>query len=145
LSGIALPSWYPHYVRHKGHPKTSDFSKGAVVNVKRVVFNLFGVWDCTQASWVLDRHISMFSIWIRIIKLIIGMRLLSAAQLMIFPKTNKMVERYLNTNEIALEEAKELNEHTNKSIKFWLKMWQEWALAREYDVDIENYPILSCY
>ena len=72
------------------------------------------------------------------------MRLLSAAQLMIFPKTNKMVERYLNTNEIALEEAKELNEHTNKSIKFWLKMWQEWALAREYDVDIENYPILSC-
>ena len=87
----------------------------------------------------------MFSIWIRIIKLIIGMRLLSAAQLMIFPKTNKMVERYLNTNEIALEEAKELNEHTNKSIKFWLKMWQEWALAREYDVDIENYPILSCY
>jgi hypothetical protein len=34
-----------------------------------------------------------------------------------FPKTNK---RYLNTNEIALEElkAKELNENTNKSTKF---------------------------
>ena len=54
-----------------------------------------------------------------------------------------MAERYLNTNEIALEElkAKELNENTNKSTKFWLKVWQDWALAREYDVDIENYPI----
>jgi hypothetical protein len=51
-----------------------------------------------------------------------------------------MAERYLNTNEIALEElkAKELNENTNKSSKFWLKVWQDWALAREYDVDIEN-------
>ena len=51
-----------------------------------------------------------------------------------------MAERYLNTNEIALEElkAKELNENTNKSTKFWLKVWQDWALAREYDVDIEN-------
>jgi hypothetical protein len=54
-----------------------------------------------------------------------------------------MVERYLNTNEIALK-AKELNEHTNKSTKFWLKVWQDWALVREYDVDIENYPMLSC-
>jgi hypothetical protein len=25
-----------------------------------------------------------------------------------------------------------------------LKVWQDWALAREYDADIENYPILSC-
>jgi hypothetical protein len=24
-----------------------------------------------------------------------------------------------------------------------LKAWQDWALALEYDVDIENYPILS--
>jgi hypothetical protein len=41
--------------------------------------------------------------------------------------------------------AKELNENTNKSTKFWLKVWQDWALAREYDVDIaEKYPILSC-
>jgi hypothetical protein len=57
-----------------------------------------------------------------------------------------MAERYLNTSEIALEElkAKELNENTNKSTKFWLKVWQEWDLAREYGVDIENYPILSC-
>ena len=57
-----------------------------------------------------------------------------------------MGERYLNTNEIALEElkAKELNENTNKSSKFWLKVWRDWALAREHDVDIENYPILSC-
>ena len=57
-----------------------------------------------------------------------------------------MGERYLNTNEIALEElkAKELNENTNKSSKFWLKVWRDWALAREHDVDIENDPILSC-
>jgi hypothetical protein len=57
-----------------------------------------------------------------------------------------MAERYLNTNEIALEElkAKGLNNNTNKSTKFWLKVWQDWALLREYDVDIENYPILSC-
>ena len=57
-----------------------------------------------------------------------------------------MAERYLNTNEIALEElkAKELNENTNKSTKFWLKSGRTWTLAREYDVDIEYYPILSC-
>ena len=35
--------------------------------------------------------------------------------------------------------TKELNENTNKSTKFWLKVWQDWALAREYDVDIEKY------
>jgi predicted transcriptional regulator YdeE len=35
--------------------------------------------------------------------------------------------------------AKELNENTNKITKFWLKVWQDWALAREYDVDIEKY------
>jgi hypothetical protein len=37
--------------------------------------------------------------------------------------------------------AKELNENTNKSTKFWLDwaVWQDWALAREYDVDIEKY------
>jgi hypothetical protein len=40
--------------------------------------------------------------------------------------------------------TKEQNENTNKSTKFWLKVWQDWALAREYDVDIEKYPILSC-
>jgi hypothetical protein len=39
--------------------------------------------------------------------------------------------------------TKELNENT-KSTKFWLKVWQGWALAREYNVDIEKYPILSC-
>jgi hypothetical protein len=26
-----------------------------------------------------------------------------------------------------------------KAPKFWLKVWQDWALAREYDVDIEKY------
>jgi hypothetical protein len=62
-----------------------------------------------------------------------------------------------NRTEIALEE---LDENTNKSTKFcfnkrtkwkydkstkfWLKVWQDWALAREYDVDIEKYPIFSC-
>jgi hypothetical protein len=40
--------------------------------------------------------------------------------------------------------AKELNENTNKSTTFWLKVWQDWALAKEYNVDIEKYPILSC-
>jgi hypothetical protein len=35
--------------------------------------------------------------------------------------------------------AKELNENTNKSTKFWLKIWQDLALEREYDVDIEKY------
>jgi hypothetical protein len=35
--------------------------------------------------------------------------------------------------------TKELNENTNKSTKYWLKIWQDWALAREYDVDIEKY------
>jgi hypothetical protein len=34
--------------------------------------------------------------------------------------------------------TKELNKNTNKSTKFWLKVWQDWALARsEYDVDGE--------
>jgi hypothetical protein len=69
----------------------------------------------------------------------------TAVQLMIFPKQNKMAERYFNKiqmwNEIALEE---LNENTKKSTKFWLIVWQDWVLAREYDVDIEKYPILSC-
>jgi hypothetical protein len=37
--------------------------------------------------------------------------------------------------------TKELTENTNKSTKFWLKVLQDWALAREYDVDIEKYPI----
>ena len=30
--------------------------------------------------------------------------------------------------------AKELNENTNKSTKFWLIVWQDWALETEYDV-----------
>jgi hypothetical protein len=61
-------------------------------------------------------------------------------------------------NEIVLEEldetqtkaptfallTKELNENTNKSTKFCLKVWQDWALAREYDIDIDKYRILSC-
>jgi hypothetical protein len=40
--------------------------------------------------------------------------------------------------------TKELNENTNKSTKFWLNVWQDWTLARECNVDIEKYPILSC-
>jgi hypothetical protein len=27
--------------------------------------------------------------------------------------------------------TKELNENTSKSTIFWLKVWQDWALARE--------------
>jgi hypothetical protein len=73
----------------------------------------------------------------------------TAVQLMIFPKQTMW-------NEIALEELDEntnkstkfffnkRNENTNKNTKFWLKVLQDWALAREYDVDIEKYPILSC-
>jgi hypothetical protein len=41
--------------------------------------------------------------------------------------------------------TKELNENTNKRSTFLLKVWQDWVLEREYDVDIEKYPIqLSC-
>jgi hypothetical protein len=42
--------------------------------------------------------------------------------------------------------TKELNENMNKSTKFWLKVWQDWALAREYKFIMmltEKYPILS--
>jgi hypothetical protein len=39
--------------------------------------------------------------------------------------------------------TKELNKNTNKSTKFWLIVCQDWALAREYDVDIQKYPNLS--
>ena len=28
--------------------------------------------------------------------------------------------------------TKEINENTDKSTKFWLKVWQNWGLAREY-------------
>jgi hypothetical protein len=28
--------------------------------------------------------------------------------------------------------TKEPNENTDKSTKFWLKVWQDWALARKY-------------
>jgi hypothetical protein len=41
--------------------------------------------------------------------------------------------------------TKELNENTNKSTKFWLKIWQDWALAREYDVDGEVSNFVICY
>jgi hypothetical protein len=40
--------------------------------------------------------------------------------------------------------TKELNENTNKSTKFCLKVCQDWALAREYDVDgeVSNFVML---
>ena len=58
------------------------------------------------------------------------------------PKKNFMKIRTKAPN-FAL--TKELNKNTNKlSAKFWLKVCQDWALAREYDVDIEKYQILSC-
>jgi hypothetical protein len=40
--------------------------------------------------------------------------------------------------------TKELNENTNKSTKCWLKVWQDWALAREYDVDGEVSNFVIC-
>ena len=66
----------------------------------------------------------------------------TAVQLMIFPKQTKMSEIYLNAKETTLEKlkAKALNENPNKSIKFWLKLCQDWVLAKEYDVDIKNHP-----
>ena len=43
-----------------------------------------------------------------------------------------MAERYLNTslniNDLEELKAKELNEITNKSTKFWLTFFQDWAL-----------------
>jgi hypothetical protein len=53
-----------------------------------------------------------------------------------------MAERYFkHKRELKLlgNSQEELDENTNKSTKFWLKVWQDWALAREYDVDIEKY------
>ena len=50
----------------------------------------------------------------------------------------------IRTKALNVALTKELNENKNKSTKFWLIVWQYWALAREYDVDIEKYPILSC-
>jgi hypothetical protein len=72
---------------------------------------------------------------------------------MIFPKQTKWRKGILNTNvkqmkirtkapNFAL--TKELNENTNKSTKFWLKVRQDWALAREYDVDEEVYNFVIC-
>ena len=53
-----------------------------------------------------------------------------------------MADWYLDTNSIDLEElkAKVNNENTNKRTKSWLKVWQDWALVRQYDSEIENYP-----
>ena len=67
----------------------------------------------------------------------------TAVQLMIFPmKTNKMADRYLNTNSPDLQEikAKPNNENGNKITKSWLKVWQDCALVRQYDAEIKNYP-----
>ena len=40
--------------------------------------------------------------------------------------------------------TKELNENTNKSTKLWLKVWQDWTLAREYDLDGEVCNFVMC-
>ena len=50
-----------------------------------------------------------------------------------------MADRCLNTNSIDLEElkAKANNESTNKSTKYWLKVWQDWALVIQYDAEID--------
>ena len=48
----------------------------------------------------------------------------------------------LHRNSVDLEalKAKANNENTNKSTKYWWKVWQDWALVRQYDAEIENYP-----
>jgi hypothetical protein len=79
---------------------------------------------------------------------------------MIFPITNKMAERYfehkcemelplrnnmkIRTKATHFALTKELNENTNKSTKFWLKVWQDWAFVREYDVDGEVSNFVIC-
>ena len=40
--------------------------------------------------------------------------------------------------------TKKLNENTNKRTEFWLKVWQDWTLAREYDVDEEVSNFVIC-
>jgi hypothetical protein len=51
------------------------------------------------------------------------------------------MERHTKAPNFSL--TKELNENTNKSTKFWLKVWQDWAFAREYDVggEVSNFVI----
>ena len=53
-----------------------------------------------------------------------------------------MAERYLHTNLVDLEalKAKPNNENTNKSTKYWLKVWRKWALVRQHDAEIGNLP-----
>ena len=52
-----------------------------------------------------------------------------------------MADRYLDANDARLEElkGKAHNENTSKSTRYWLNVWQDWALARNYDVCMENY------
>jgi hypothetical protein len=41
--------------------------------------------------------------------------------------------------------TKELNENTNKSTKFWLKVRQNWAWRENMMLTLRStYPILSC-
>ena len=41
--------------------------------------------------------------------------------------------------------TKELNENTDKSTKFWLKIWQDGALAREYMMlTLRSIQLLQC-
>ena len=68
---------------------------------------------------------------------------INCTALIVFPmKIRKMADRYLYTNSIDLEELKAQanNENTNKSTKSWLKVWEDWALVRQYNAKIENYP-----
>ena len=48
----------------------------------------------------------------------------------------------MHANSVELEalKAKANNKNTNKSTKYWLKVWQDWALVRQYDAEIKNYP-----
>jgi hypothetical protein len=38
--------------------------------------------------------------------------------------------------------TKELNENTNKSTKFWLEIWQDWASWLKIWQDVSNFVML---
>ena len=54
-------------------------------------------------------------------------------------RQNKQNDRKLfATNSVDLKALKA--KANNKSTEYWLKVWQDWALVRQYDDEIEIYP-----
>lgn len=56
-------------------------------------------------------------------------------------KNYKMAGRFFETNDFIQDElkGKAINENTKKSTKTWLRVWQEWAVVRNYSSEIESY------